>query len=299
MSVRAVGEGHVSSIEFRTGVLSAAGAVTHRRSGTAPAQRAGRARTDVARIPGRRTAERRHRPGDRLHSEPAARRVHGRSTSTRPSPPFAGERLTRGSADADRRADPLDRLMQLPAAFPAGPPAVRTGHLSRPARTRATGVEDARFTRFVEDDGGVAYYATYTAFDGDGIAPHLLQTEDFRTFDIGHGRRPGRDEQGHGAVPAPHRRPISRRCPGGTGRTTASPARPTAAPWSDGRHRPDARAPGNSSSSATAARRSRPTDGWLVLTHGVGPMRELRRSAPSCSTWTIPRESSARWTSRC
>jgi len=28
-------------------------------------------------------------------------------------------------------------------------------------------MEDARFVRFVEDDGSVKYYATYTAFDGD------------------------------------------------------------------------------------------------------------------------------------
>src|SRR5262249_9183807 len=35
--------------------------------------------------------------------------------------------------------------------------------------TESNGIEDARFVRFVEDDGSVRYYATYTAFDGKVI----------------------------------------------------------------------------------------------------------------------------------
>ena len=37
-----------------------------------------------------------------------------------------------------------------------------------------------RFT----DGGDVTYYATYTAVDGSQVAPHLLQTRDFRTFTV-------------------------------------------------------------------------------------------------------------------
>ena len=43
-------------------------------------------------------------------------------------------------------------------------------------------MEDARFVRFVGDDGAVTYYATYTAFDGHHIVPQLLETDDFATF---------------------------------------------------------------------------------------------------------------------
>lgn len=46
------------------------------------------------------------------------------------------------------------------------------------------GIEDARFVRFVKDDGSVVYYATYTAFDGAMIMPKLLQTTDFYDFKI-------------------------------------------------------------------------------------------------------------------
>jgi predicted GH43/DUF377 family glycosyl hydrolase len=44
------------------------------------------------------------------------------------------------------------------------------------------GMEDARFVRFVDDDGSVGYYATYTAFDGVDVSQQLLHTTDFTTF---------------------------------------------------------------------------------------------------------------------
>ena len=46
------------------------------------------------------------------------------------------------------------------------------------------GIEDARFVKFVKDDGKVVYYATYTAFDGSLIIPKLVQTEDFYEFKV-------------------------------------------------------------------------------------------------------------------
>jgi predicted GH43/DUF377 family glycosyl hydrolase len=47
------------------------------------------------------------------------------------------------------------------------------------------GIEDARFVKFVEDDGTIMYYATYTAYDGLLIMPKLLKTKDFYSFTIG------------------------------------------------------------------------------------------------------------------
>jgi predicted GH43/DUF377 family glycosyl hydrolase len=46
----------------------------------------------------------------------------------------------------------------------------------------SNGMEDARFVRFVEDDGSVVYYATYTAYNGRAILPQLLETSDFLNF---------------------------------------------------------------------------------------------------------------------
>ena len=46
------------------------------------------------------------------------------------------------------------------------------------------GIEDARFVKFLNDDGSSTYYATYTAYDGSLIMPKLLQTKDFYNFRI-------------------------------------------------------------------------------------------------------------------
>ena len=45
------------------------------------------------------------------------------------------------------------------------------------------GMEDARFVRFVDTDGSVAYLATYTAFDGTDVSQQLLRTDDFVRFE--------------------------------------------------------------------------------------------------------------------
>lgn len=46
------------------------------------------------------------------------------------------------------------------------------------------GIEDARFVKFFNEDGTSLYYATYTAYDGSLIMPKLLQTNDFYNFKI-------------------------------------------------------------------------------------------------------------------
>ncbi len=46
------------------------------------------------------------------------------------------------------------------------------------------GIEDARFVEFIDDDGQRTYYATYTAYDGRVIFPQLLETKDFLHFKI-------------------------------------------------------------------------------------------------------------------
>jgi tellurite resistance protein len=53
---------------------------------------------------------------------------------------------------------------------------------STPAESR--GIEDARFVLFREDDGSQRYYATFTAFDGQVTLPQLLETTDFVRFKI-------------------------------------------------------------------------------------------------------------------
>ena len=50
------------------------------------------------------------------------------------------------------------------------------------ASAESNGIEDARFVRFTEDNGSVTYYATYTAYNGRTIMPKLIETKDFYHF---------------------------------------------------------------------------------------------------------------------
>ena len=48
--------------------------------------------------------------------------------------------------------------------------------------SQRNGVEDARFVYFQNDDGTHIYYATFTAYDGRVIVPELVETSDFLHF---------------------------------------------------------------------------------------------------------------------
>jgi len=52
------------------------------------------------------------------------------------------------------------------------------------ADTEKKGIEDARFVRFVNDQNEQTYYATYTAYDGISILSKLLLTKDFYHFKV-------------------------------------------------------------------------------------------------------------------
>jgi predicted GH43/DUF377 family glycosyl hydrolase len=45
-------------------------------------------------------------------------------------------------------------------------------------------MEDARFVQFTGSDGRSTYYATYTAYDGFSILPQLIETDDFVRFTV-------------------------------------------------------------------------------------------------------------------
>ena len=135
------------------------------------------------------------------------------------------------------------------------------------------GMEDARFVRFVDDDGTVTYFATYTAYDGTDISQQLLETSDFLSLHVlahrrsrGSRTRAWRCSRGGSAVGSwPFRGPIARRTPSPSPTTPDSGPAPLACQvptraW-------EVLQIGNCGSPIE-------TDaGWLVLTHGVGPMR--------------------------
>ena len=52
------------------------------------------------------------------------------------------------------------------------------------SENESRGIEDARFVRFYDTNGDATYYATYTAYNGFDILPMLLETKDFVNFKI-------------------------------------------------------------------------------------------------------------------
>ncbi len=52
------------------------------------------------------------------------------------------------------------------------------------SKNESRGIEDARFVQFIDDNGAVVYFATYTAYNGVTILPQLIETKDFVKFNI-------------------------------------------------------------------------------------------------------------------
>ena len=73
-----------------------------------------------------------------------------------------------GEANYSVRFDPSSNLSQR-VIFPSAP-------------SQSNGIEDARFVQFFNDDGTSKYYATFTAFNGRSCLPQLMETDDFVTF---------------------------------------------------------------------------------------------------------------------
>ncbi len=272
MSVRGIGEGHRSSIGFRTGVIDPAGHVTV--DATDPV---------------------RHRPdGSTAHcwtlrssaSSSAVRATRERPPTT--SSTALGDRFTR--SDLDERLDSLRAHLRTRGhaedtialirgiaercyaiEFPAAVPL--SERVLWPAmEAERAGMEDARFVRFVDDDGSVTYYATYTAYSGSHISQQLLQTTDFRSFTSV--PMVGRAAANKGLALFP------RRINGRYAAMSRSDRETNTVAFSD-----------HLSVWTSAAPCQQPTEswealqlgncgppietdaGWLVLTHGVGPMR--------------------------
>ncbi|WP_328347870.1 glycoside hydrolase family 130 protein [Micromonospora sp. NBC_00421] len=133
------------------------------------------------------------------------------------------------------------------------------------------GMEDARFVRFVDESGPV-YRATYTAYDGQRIATRALSSTDLRRFEITPMRGPGVRNKGVALFP---------RTVGGRHlalcRADGETIGLTSLDGDNRWQRPVAlHAPRRGWELIQVGNCGSPVEtdaGWLVLTHGVGPMR--------------------------
>lgn len=139
------------------------------------------------------------------------------------------------------------------------------------AAEESNGMEDARFTRVV-DGGTVSYRATYTAYDGRRVASRLLTSPDLRVF---HAHRlAGPAARNKGMALFPRRvggRHLALCRPDGLSTSLASSS--DGFTWA----RPQLLHPPTMSWELLQVGNCGPPieteQGWLVLTHGVGPMR--------------------------
>jgi predicted GH43/DUF377 family glycosyl hydrolase len=181
MTVRCVGEGHLSSIGFRTGVLGPGGELAVDEPKPLLATGASRPATCQLRLVLDRLADLGVNRDDSLLL------LGGLPES------FTADQLDDALAGVHQHTldrEPAQRAVahihQVAAAtydveFPADTDL--TERLLWPkAPTESHGMEDARLVRFTDDDATVTYYATYTAYDGANVVSQLLATRDFRQF---------------------------------------------------------------------------------------------------------------------
>lgn len=137
----------------------------------------------------------------------------------------------------------------------------------------SNGIEDARFVRFVDDDGSVIYYGTYTAYNGHVILPQLLETRDFLNFSVLTLNGSAAKNKGMALFP--------RRINGNYVMLSRQDDENLFLIYSDNPHywnNPQKIiAPKHSWEMVKLGNCGSPLEtesGWLVITHGVGPMRQ-------------------------
>ncbi|MFQ5658804.1 MAG: glycoside hydrolase family 130 protein [Gammaproteobacteria bacterium] len=135
------------------------------------------------------------------------------------------------------------------------------------------GIEDARFVQFYDDNGDNTYYATYTAYNGFKILPQLIETRDFVRFKVI--TLNGRAVQNKGMALFP------RKINGKYVMLSRQDGENNHIMYSDHLHfwqyscviqQPDK--PWEFVQIGNCGSPLETGAGWLVLTHGVGPMRQ-------------------------
>ena len=140
------------------------------------------------------------------------------------------------------------------------------------SESESKGIEDARFVRFVDDDGTGTYYATYTAYNGEIILPQLIQTCDFLSFKIS--TLNGEQAQGKGMALFPRKIRgqyvmLSRQ----DGENNAIMFSDNLHFWQQAKILQEPEFPYEFIQMGNGGSPIEMPEGWLVVTHGVGPMR--------------------------
>ena len=271
MSARAVGEGHFSCVAFRTGVVDGTGNITVDAPG--PYLDTGEQLSPTLRHHAF-LALLRERNADNETAEHVLGRLGDRfdkgdlmAALARLDPQLMRRLPARETIQHMEwiaynhygiRFDPVSRIDERLLA-PVGP-------------SESNGMEDARFTRFVDDDGSVTYLATYTAYDGRTVTPQLIETDDFRTFAVH--QLSGTAAKNKGMALFPRRVGGQYVSLSRYDRERSSITRSDdGLTWSDAVTLDVPLRPWELIQAGNCGPPIETEQGWLVMTHGVGPMR--------------------------
>jgi len=180
LSLRATGEGHISSITFRTGIIHAdhrievlppAGFLTEPRQIPKPSY--DKALFERKLLELGLANEFTRRAMDKFGESFALEELRVSLEVELNQSPVSDQNAIRGmlalaQSNYEVQFQPQQQLSER-VLFPATP-------------SQRNGIEDARFVCFQKDDGSYVYYATFTAFDGKVILPELVETADFLRF---------------------------------------------------------------------------------------------------------------------
>ncbi len=271
LSLRAVGEGHLSSIGFTVGVIGPGPAVRlDPRTGPLTTGLTAPAEWDPMRL---QTVLAEHG----LDDEVTRAVLDGLDVA----PTGAGleEAFARVPADLLRRPQApgimagiraVAGLLQRVEFPPASAVAQRV--LWPAVAAESNGMEDARFVRFVAPDGTADYRATYTAYDGQHITPRLLTSPDLRVFTASPLTGTAARNKGMALFPrlvAGRHLALCR----SDGETTSVATSDDGQAWEPGRRIHSPRASFELLQVGNCGSPIETPAGWLTLTHGVGPMR--------------------------
>jgi predicted GH43/DUF377 family glycosyl hydrolase len=272
LSLRAVGEGHISSVEFRTGVVDGSGAPRLDPPGTFVGTGLTRTRSRDRALFAAQLAE---QGADRESASYLVAQLGSR---------FDDQDLEDALGALGRQA--VTRLGGVHTAVLARQIALESYETTFPDDSRlaervlwpwspseSQGIEDLRLVRFTAQDGTLDYRGTYTAFDGERISPHMIHTPDFRRFAMTPLAGPAARDKGMALFP--------RQVGGRHVALSRWDRESNAVTMSDDGLCWDAATtlvtPTRTWQLIQTGNCGSPIEtpaGWLVLTHGVGPMRE-------------------------
>ncbi len=277
LSLRSIGEGHISSIEFRTGVVALDGtvsidapsphAVVGRRRPTTYIKSIFKEKLIELRFYGEIGAAVLDPLGEEFNLDELNQQIELVNQRQALTPEVSREtRHLHWLAMSNYESTfSQDTKISERTLFPTGP-------------TESSGMEDARFVRFTHDDGSITYFATYTAYDGFQILPQLIETTDLLNFRVATLNGACARNKGIALFPRKikgHYAALSRLDNENNFYMTSENVRF----WHESEIIQRPRRPWELVHLGNCGSPLETEAGWLVITHGVGPMRQYALGA--------------------